>query len=349
MNHSIFAALRILSHFWLEEIKPDDVATIAVLPELADTLLSAGTSVLTDLAVEHQRLFGFNLPPYESIFVDPSAMLQAPATARVQTLYREAGWTPPPDVRVGAPDHVGLELLALAEIQAKALVPAHQNEAKAMEASAGLAHQLHTAHLALWVPAFILTLRRLNPHPFYAALADLTLDLLLTTLPLDSQFTIRSRRPPTSNSQFTIHNSQFTIDPFPVLPPAAVYDPEGRLIPPAERTLETGLRATVRRLLTPCESGVFLTREDMARIGRALELPGVMGDRAYMLETLFRLTGEYELVPALIDHLSRLFDDVAIGYQDWAEEYPAWTYYAQAWLRRVTATQVTLNISGETS
>src|SRR5262245_57567155 len=86
----IATALRLLSHFWLEEVRPDDLATITALSPLAETLPNPNPATLTDLAVEYQRLFGFNLPPYESVFIDPSMMLLAPATARVQTLYQQA-------------------------------------------------------------------------------------------------------------------------------------------------------------------------------------------------------------------------------------------------------------------
>ena len=57
------------------------------------------------------------MAPYESVFVDPSAMLDAPATARVVTLYKRAGWAPPPGARVAAMDHIGLELRALADFR----------------------------------------------------------------------------------------------------------------------------------------------------------------------------------------------------------------------------------------
>ncbi|HBY93970.1 MAG TPA: hypothetical protein DEP84_08405, partial [Chloroflexi bacterium] len=144
-------AFRILGHFWLEEVRPDDIATIAALPELGDALPETGAAALDDLAVEYQRLFGFNLPPYESVFIDPSAMLFAPVTARVQALYRRGNWSPPADVRVGAPDHLGLELLALADGLADGR---HE-----------FARRLHAEHLALWVPPLIQALRRLAPQP----------------------------------------------------------------------------------------------------------------------------------------------------------------------------------------
>ena len=78
MTEPLAPALRILSHFWLEELRIDDLSLLQSLPELAETLPQTGTAELTDLSVEYQRLFGFNLPPYESVFIDPSAMLMAP-------------------------------------------------------------------------------------------------------------------------------------------------------------------------------------------------------------------------------------------------------------------------------
>lgn len=350
MPDPLIAALRLLSHFWLEEVRSDDLATIAALPELVETLPLTDAAAVTDLAVEHQRLFGFNLPPYESIFVDPAAMLLAPATARVQALYRQAGWAPPAHARVGAPDHVGLELLALAEIQAKA-------KAEAKAELAGLAHRLHTMHLALWVPAFVLTLRWLTPHPFYAVLGELTLDLLLTTLPPDAPFIIH-------NSKFTIQNSQLidSPDPFPALPPPPVYkdrlNPDEPVFeenpdfsPPASIELEMGLglRELVKRLLTPREAGLFVTQADITRISRTLDLPMVRGERSSMLETLFRQAGEYELVPALLDQLRQLLAEAEAAYQSWADEYPAWTAYSQAWRKRVTATRDLLTAGEEMS
>jgi len=209
-------------------------------------------------------------------------------------------------------------------------------KAEAKEALSRLARPLHTRHLALWVPAFVLTLHRLKPHPFYAILADLTLALLLTTLPANPLSTTLRDHPPSSIP-----------DPFPLLPPPPVYDHEGRLIPLAEREPETGLREVVRRLLTPCESGLFLTREDIARIGQALDAPTVIGERSYMLETLFRQAGEYEFVPALLAQLRQLLAEVEAAYQAWADEYPAWSPYAEAWRRRVADTLVILSASEE--
>jgi TorA maturation chaperone TorD len=300
-------AWRVLAHFWLAEVQPADLELIILLPELVQTLPQPDQATLTDLAVEYQRLFGFSLPAYESIFVDPTVMLLAPATARVQTLYHQAGWQPPANVRIGAPDHLGVELLALAD--------------GLKQPNPAWADQLHHTHLALWVPACILTLTRLQPQPFYTALGDLTLELLLATL----------------KPEELDHRSA---DPFPTLPPAPRYNQYGQLIPLVALQEEpNSLAYLVKRLLTPCQAGLFLTREDIARIGQALNLPPVLGERSHMLETLFHLAGQYEVIAQLLDQLQCILSDTATTYQDWANRYPAWQTYARAWLQRLDATQ----------
>ncbi|MEM7349038.1 MAG: molecular chaperone TorD family protein [Chloroflexota bacterium] len=327
-------ALRILAHFWLEEVRPNDAEIITALPELATALPDTSIATLDELAVEYQRLFGFNLPPYESIFIDPSAMLMAPATERVQALYRQGQWRVPSDTRTGAPDHIGVELLALADwLEAR---------------KAPFAHQLQTEHLALWVPPFVLALQRLSPHPFYIALSDLTVDLVLATLPMGK---------PDSPDNL-----------FPDLPPPPVYKGSGEtafdLIQdiPTDTELQApidpnefsegnsdvdkgddsvSLRRLIKGFLPPREAGLFITREDLARISQALELPISMGERYIMLETLFRQAGQYDLLPTLFEQLTRLLVTTKADYDRLAEEYPNWRPYAQAWNNRLGATEVT--------
>lgn len=328
MDQSLSLALRLLSHFWLEELRPDDLDTIRDIPELTESV-SGADQALTGLAVEYQRLFGFNLPPYESVFVDPSAMLMAPATARVQKLYQQAGWSPPPGARTGGPDHLGLELLALASW---------------LEAGrSDLAERLAVEHLALWSPVFVLTLRRIDPPPFYDTLAGLTLDLVLSLLPADPVF---------SNA-----------DPFPDLPPPPQYrgagdewpvdesqteEPELQVPLPDELAQTPNWRKIARKLVTPRTAGLFLTRQDIARLSRTLDLPGVMGERVRMLENLLRLADQYDLLPDLAEHLSRILIANHTACADLAGEFPAWTPYALAWQQRLAGSKTVLNeiISG---
>ena len=99
-----------------------------------------------------------------------------------------------------------------------------------------------------------------------------------------------------------------------------------------------GLRDLVKRLLPPCQVGLFLSREELARLGQRLKLPPVVGERARMLESLFKTAGQYELIPALFEGLQGVLGEAETVYQAWAVEFPAWTSYAQAWRQRLKTT-----------
>ncbi len=116
-------------------------------------------------------------------------------------------------------------------------------------------------------------------------------------------------------------------------------------LPPTDEAQETliSLHDIVRRLLTPRDAGLYLTRDDLVRISYALDLPGVMGDRSRMLKTLFRLAGQYDLAPTLFDQLTGLLEEAQVAYSAWAYEHPVWAPYGRAWDGRVVSTQATLN------
>ncbi len=352
MTNPIPTALRLLGYFWLTEIRVDDLKTIKALPDLAETLTQTDQKALTDLALEYQRLFGFNIPPYESVFIDPSAMLLAPATERLQNLYRQAHWSVPSNIRVGAPDHLGLELMALADCLAA------ENDLS----KRAVAKRLHGEHLALWVPPFILAFQRLSPAPFYQTLSHLTLDLLLTTLPNHA----------IPKHQGALERSKARQVLFPALPPPPVFrgsddlqsdsavdiaqmghTPQGAETAVqvesqdspqwetrgAELDSPFGLRQLIKRLLPPREAGLYLSRADLAQVSRALNLSVGMGDRYRMIETLFQEAGQYELMPQLLTEFERILTDTDQTYQHLAEEYPDWKPYALAWRERLTKTQ----------
>lgn len=328
------ASTRLLAHFWLSEVRPADLVALAALPDLAATLPDTGPAALTELAVEYQRITGFSLPPYESVFVDPSAMLMAPATARVEALYRAAGWAPPAGARIGAADHLGAELRALAD----------WSETGGKESGhESLAAGLQTEHLALWVPVWVEALADVRPQPFYARLGELTLALVLGTLP-------EAGWPEGT-------------DPFPDLPPPPIYrasdDGTGRADrgepgahggPDPDRAAEsdpaessaTNLRAVLRHLLTPRDAGLYLTRDAIVAIGRAIDLPIALGERRYALDALFRAAGQYDRVTELLTALIQRFDRASATFSDWADAYPRWQPWAVAWLERLAQSRALL-------
>ncbi len=303
------ALFRALARAWLAELRPDDLETLSRLPDVYAAIGDPTPDRLTDLAVEYQRLFGFDVPPYESVFLDPSGLLMAPATARVQAAYRRLGWTPPP-ARVGASDHIGLELALVGDLLAAGRVAE--------------ARQFVHEHLAFWAPLLIFTLRRLSPDPFYARLADETLQHLLTLLDDSHSRPVR----------------------LPSLPPPPQYTANGLPEPPDPHEEETpDLRTLVRHLTTARQAGIYLTRDDLGRLAKQVAFPPVIGNRQAMLTTLFRLAGQYDEVPRLLAALQAFLEHAANEYMHLVESAPAWRAYAECWLARIEETRTVLDPS----
>ncbi len=77
---------------------------------------------------------------------------------------------------------------------------------------------------------------------------------------------------------------------------------------------EVDLHAVVAEFVTPARAGMFLSKEDLFRMARTVNLPVSFGDRALMLVSLFRAAGEHERVDALLGAL-------AAEVNAWIEEY----------------------------
>ncbi len=358
MSFDAFMLLvKLMGQAWLTEVRREDVRLLATLTDLGGHLPQDAAGLL-ELAVEYQRLLGFNLPPYESIFVDPSGLLGAPAASLVQSLYQRAGWQPPTNARAAASDHLGLQMLALADLWTAARLPSAAESLPASAANgqavrgatmagwvdvdlnhnpqAAAALALWRDHLALWAPVFLLTLRRLHPHPFYQALGESTLELLLAYLPANSPL------PPAGEQPSNL---------FPALPPAPKYRanlPEDGSELASQEDMETdlppeparaGLKALLRCLLTPREAGLYLTRQDLAGLGRALELPVGAGERLRMLQSLFELADQYDVLDQLLARLIGALSDAGQEYAALARQFPAWSPYAQAWRGRLDASR----------
>ena len=296
------AWLRRLGWWWLRELDAaavealrkdgeggDDPRCVALWAALAETLGTEAATTdpapLDRLAAEHHRLLGFAVPPYESVFVDPSAMMMAPASARPAAIYARLGWRVPTDARAGAPDHLGLELLALAE----ALTLERWTEARA----------LLLDHVALWAPSFLEGLGRARPTPFYAALAEVTLEAMMVLLCAWAPERAEDEAREVS---------------FPSLPPPPRYRGTGMALPdPTTGSLEVGhggiveedegasgdfrLRDLVSRLLSPRQAGLWLGRADAMQLSGHLGLPSAIGNRAAMIEAMLRAAGGQDAAP----------------------------------------------------
>ncbi len=162
---------RLLARLYLAEVNGEMVGYLREVPGLAEHLPAASANMdawLQNLKVEYQWLFGMNVYPYESVFVGDEVMVNTAATQRVVAFYRECGFQPAPDLRFGAPDHIGVEMSLMAE-----LIDAGNTTKQS--------HLLHR-HLAVWGPVFAQAVARTSRQSFYQALGELTIDFLLSDL-----------------------------------------------------------------------------------------------------------------------------------------------------------------------
>jgi TorA maturation chaperone TorD len=295
----------LLARLLLDELDRPLARYLRGLPGLAEHIpLDAEIDDwLADTRVEHHRLFGLNVYPYESIFRDRELMLNSAATQRVAALYEACGFAPAARLRAGAPDHLGVELALMAELAARAprdpTAPAH------------IATLLH-GHLATWLPACAEAIGRVARAPLHRALAEIVVELALGEL------------------------GEFA----PTPPHPQPLSPGGRGYPAGWSGGEgvgegLDLRQIVRRLLTPDEVGVFICRADITAVGHALGLPAPIAERGQMLLGLFEAAGRFELAPALLDALGERLRAADATYARLETAYPAWEPHGRAWRRRV--------------
>lgn len=136
---------------------------IQSIPELAATLPAEVD--LDQAAAVHQKIFGFNVFPYESFFLDNTGLIGGSVTETVVRHYRSAGFQE--DSKATSPDHIGHELAFIAFLLSQEKIESHRK-----------LQTFFAQHSLVWLPALVLTVRQQGSE-FYAALADLTWALVV--------------------------------------------------------------------------------------------------------------------------------------------------------------------------
>ncbi len=142
----------------LEGLTPELLPFVQQIPELATAVPPAYDD--ESAAVHYQNIFGFNLFPFQSIFLDRSGLVGGQETKRVQQFLGKVGYEGVSDVDA---DHMGQLLLCLAALCEDGGQQARQQQA-----------ELLGQHLLRWLLPFTCALK-LQKRDFYTALADLLL------------------------------------------------------------------------------------------------------------------------------------------------------------------------------
>ena len=284
--------------------------TVHAIPDLAASL--PATLDTDHAAAAHQHLFGFNVFPHESIFLGAGSELGGPVADGVRAFYRRAGYRA--DASLPAGDHLAGELGLLAFLASAEADAWEDGETGHAERIRALQRDFLDLHLLRWLPPLVQAIRQ-QAEPFYRALAGLTQDLALD------------------------HRSRLGDD---LLAPAAPF-----YLPPLPDLLadkRTGLRDIATHLLTPAYSGLYLSRDDIARLARSGHLPRGFGERRQMLTNLLRSAAEYDSLPRLLADVGLLVGGWRGAYRAFGEQgLPAATGIAAVWLERLAATEALLD------
>lgn len=265
-------------------------------------------------AAEYQALFGFNIFPYQSIFLDTTGLLGGNETVRVQGSYDRSGFSL--EKRDVSPDHVGYELTFLAFLCGAEADAWEDDLPEIAERMQRRQSDFVQSHLLRWIAPFTAAILR-QGSPFYTALAELTQAMIA-----DHASTIL----PT-----TVAGSPFTL--------------------PASADLaaneQTGLREIVDYLLAPTVSGFFLARADIERLGRRFDLPRGFGERRQLLLNLLRAAGAYGQFPALCGEMAALAAADEQTYSQLERDFPTLSPYVRPWIDRTKKSTVQIARLGQ--
>ena len=301
-------AYGLLGRLFLAGVTSSNLAHVQAVPELNDKL--ALPFEADEAAADHHHLFGFNVHPYQSFFLDPAGLLGGPVTESVLRSYQSLGFQP--ETSAESADHIGFELELLAFLcaaEAEALQDGLPEIAYQMRE-----HQLVfvQAHMLQWIGPLTLAVDQ-QAHRFYSALAHVALDLLDEhAAALSSQFD----RP---------------LQDAPALPAVPeILEDEG-----------TGLKEIADLLLTPVYSGIYLSRDDIGRLARRQAIPRGFGDRRQLLSNLLRSAADYDALGEVIDSLQAVAARWLAGYDELSDREGAGVYIA-GWRSRAAETAAML-------
>jgi TorA maturation chaperone TorD len=303
----------LLGQLYLEGVTAVTLPTIQIIPSLAQTVKAPFSA--DESAAGHQTLLGFNVFPYESIFLDGSGLLGGAVTETVQHSYREAGFEV--DAGSSSPDHIGHELALLAHLCGAEADAWQDNLAFKAEQMRQLQWDFLQEHLLRWLVPFVLAVKG-QKRPFYTALAELTLEFILDHV---SGIGIPDTQLKDNFGNWNSRNMQLS---------------------DLLANEKTSLKNIAEFLTTPLHSGIYLGRDDITRLARQQDLPRGFGDRAQMLANLMRSAVQYDGLPALLAELANIAERWGDEYGRFAATMPAITPFITPWHDRINNTRQAL-------
>jgi len=295
-----YQTYKLLGQLFTSGLTEEVVESVREVDTLAQHL---PTSIdLDEAAADHQHIFGFNVFPYESVFLDPSGQLGGDITTSTIRDYRQAGYDA--DSSIGSPDHIGDELAFLAFLNEAEARANEQNNTAQAELMGKYQRSFLDEHTLRWMPPLVLAIQG-QRHPFYRAVAVLMQETVVT------------------------HRKALGD-----LPTASFKLPEPPILLEDEKT---GLREIAAYLITTSFSGIYLSRDDIGRLARDNSVPRGFGDRRQMLVNLLRAAATYGDVVLVLSSLQEITNSWEASYKAMANSSEP-MHLATSWAKRVVAT-----------
>ena len=295
----------LLQQLTLHGLTPD---LLPLVQEIADLrVLIPEPYDSKEAAADYQDLFGFNVFPFESTFLEAEGMLGGAVTDAVLRSYQEIGYQHSPS-SVG-PDQLSEELGALAHLclaEADALEDRRPEVVERMQTEQA---RFLCQHILRWVLPCVLAIRA-QENPFYSELGSLATELL------------ESHTADLTDAIGTALPLQFTL-------------------PPVSDILadeKTSLDDVANFLLTPAQSGLFLSRDVIQHWGRQHRLPRGFGGRKQTLGNLFRSAAQFDAVESLLDDLRKTIVQAIVDYEDYQQKLPILAQSIEPWRSRCKET-----------
>ena len=315
----------LLSQLYLHGPVPEIFSYIEAIPDLASTLASQGNDSISlqsvdqdQLAADHYHIFGLNVLPYESSFLDPNNVLGGPISERVLADYWSVGFNA--DTTSESADHIGLELRFLDELCKAQAESGRDQSVEILSQMETIQASFLENHLLRWLPGLVQAVHQ-QKIAFYSSLVEITLDVVI-----DHYQDLAGRND---------HQRGAIIQDIQLPEPPNILLAEN-----------TGLKDIARYLLTPVYSGVYLSREIIEDIAKNQNLPRGFGERETMLTNLLRNAADYDQLPSVLDDFERIFNQWENFYFHLPErcrDPNLLTPIATPWLRRIQTSQNILN------
>lgn len=248
-------AADLLAHLFRSGVTVERLAHLrsvhALRPHLPEALDSAAAD---EAAARHHRATSRQVFPYESVFLDASALLGGDTAAALRDLGARSGR--PLGQGEHEADHLSEELQLLSWLCAAEVHALEDGASNALARVRARQHELLDGHLLRWLPALAVALEPVDP--LYGAAAELARELAVEL-----------------HGELVQHG---------LSEGASAWS-----LPPADDLLSdprVGLKAISKRLVTPVLVGGFWSQQRLAELARETGVGAGFGQRWQVLEVV---------------------------------------------------------------